>query len=338
MTAELILEDGGDRRHRQLFRELIDRSTGKIRIASPYVTEGDLLLGVKNRTIQVLTSLSLMDVVTGASSLAYLKALVEAGVKCRSVSDGPRLHAKVYLFGSDFAVVTSANLTTNALDFNIEAGACFTGSTAQKVSDWFDGMWTRGDQLDRPAIVKWQRETDELRKKYLKLREKAKQGATLPTERPDNVYSADDLEKLSHPDARCFVCNTNRRWSGKGVANDESAMREGRWAATWETFKYPEHMERVEPGSVILMFAKGAGVIGVGRATGKCQVLPPGAPGRLRRGVEYSTAEWRVPVNWAAWVDSDDEAYPWTMPNASFLDVSGQKYTKMRREVAAYFS
>jgi HKD family nuclease len=93
-----------------------------VRIASAYVTDSALLSGIKNRRVQLLTSLSLMDIVSGASSLESLALLISRGVQCRCVSGGPRLHAEVYIFGAESAVVTSANLTRNALDSNIEVG------------------------------------------------------------------------------------------------------------------------------------------------------------------------------------------------------------------------
>ena len=55
---EIIAEDDGShRQHRQGLRNLLETTKGPVRIASAYVTERDLLLGFKNREIQVLTRL-----------------------------------------------------------------------------------------------------------------------------------------------------------------------------------------------------------------------------------------------------------------------------------------
>src|SRR5271165_6596311 len=78
--------------------------------------------------VRLLTSLVRMDIVSGATSLACLRSLIKAGVECSCLSRGPRLHAKVYIFGDQSAIVTSANLTTNALDRNIEVGVHVTGA------------------------------------------------------------------------------------------------------------------------------------------------------------------------------------------------------------------
>ncbi|MGH7168994.1 MAG: hypothetical protein ACRELG_01785 [Gemmataceae bacterium] len=114
-------------------------------------------------------------------------------------------------------------------------------------------------------------------------------------------------------------------------------MRRTHYAAVWTDFKYPTHMERVDKGDAIFMFAKGAGIIGVGRAKKATEVLPPGDPDRITSDFAYD-AEWRVPVaEWLAWVENDAEAYPWKMPNASFLDISGDEYCQLREGVRQHF-
>jgi hypothetical protein len=108
--------------HREQLRELMGTTRGPVRIASAYVTDTDLVPGSDNRDIRLLTGLSTIDIVTGATSLDSLGQLVETGVQCRRSSETPRVHAKVYIFGGEVAVVSSANLTTGGLDANIEVG------------------------------------------------------------------------------------------------------------------------------------------------------------------------------------------------------------------------
>src|SRR5436190_1168544 len=111
---KVIVENGRNRQHRQRLRNLLETTKGAVRIASAYVTETDLLFGINNREVQLLTSLLRMDVISGATSLESLRSLIESGVHCRCLSDGPRLHGKVYMFGDDCGIVTSANLTKSA--------------------------------------------------------------------------------------------------------------------------------------------------------------------------------------------------------------------------------
>jgi hypothetical protein len=46
--------------------------------------------------------------------------------------------------------------------------------------------------------------------------------------------------------------------------------------------------------------------------------------------------EWRVPVEWLAWVD-DPAALLWKSPRATFFDVSDDKYAEFRRDVRVHF-
>lgn len=121
--VDVIAEyDKAGRQHRVRLRDLLNKTDGLVRIASAYVTDTDLLTGLRAKNVQLLTSLSRMDIITGASSLDSLRFLIDSGVDCRCVSRRPRLHAKVYIFGGQSAIITSANLTWNALDSNIEVG------------------------------------------------------------------------------------------------------------------------------------------------------------------------------------------------------------------------
>ncbi|HEY9141921.1 MAG TPA: hypothetical protein VIN93_13580 [Bryobacteraceae bacterium] len=77
---KVIAEDGSHRQHRQWLRNLLETTGGSVRIASAYVTETDLLLGIENhRSVQILTYLSCMDVISGATSLESLRSLIEMG-------------------------------------------------------------------------------------------------------------------------------------------------------------------------------------------------------------------------------------------------------------------
>jgi phosphatidylserine/phosphatidylglycerophosphate/cardiolipin synthase-like enzyme len=115
-----------------------------------------------------------MDVASGATSLESLGALISAGVECRTLPERPRLHAKVYIFGSAYAVVTSANLTGSAFDSNIEAGVEIPAEHVAPLLAWFDKLWEIADPLDLKRLAELQSEARDLRTEYVKLKKKAK--------------------------------------------------------------------------------------------------------------------------------------------------------------------
>lgn len=332
MMFDVITEnEKGLRQHRTRLEDLLKTTDGLVRIASAYVTETELLAGLGAREVRLLTSLLRMDIITGASSLDSLRSLIEGGVHCRCVTRGPRLHAKVYIFGEELAVVTSANLTWNALDSNIEAGVQLGGNSVKELGVWFDTLWKRSVPLDLKEISRWQQETHSLRSEYAALRKKAMTKQMPRSEARPALLSPKQFDSLFDKENRFFVCNTDRRWSP--VA--EKRMRQSGYAAAWEDFRHPSHMQEVESGNAIFMYAKGVGILAIGQARGSHEVLQPGNPERLRKG---STPEWRIPVNWLAWEDDDADAFGWNSPNATFFEVSDDKYRPLRDGIERHFS
>jgi hypothetical protein len=95
-------------------------------------------------------------------------------------------------------------------------------------------------------------------------------------------------------------------------------------------------MERVQQDDAIFMWGKWAGIVGIGRAKAKHEVLEVSDPDRVRID-DCSEREWRIPVEWLAWVEDDRDAYPCSMPNASFIDASGDQYRELREGVRQHF-
>jgi len=330
----IIAEDGNERQHRQSLHKLLSTSTGMVRIASAYVTDTALLLSGKVQKIRLLTSLTRMDVVSNATSLGALRSLIESGVECRSLARGSRIHAKVYIFGGQTAVVTSANLTTSAFYSNIEVGVQVAGNNSKELIHWFDALWERATRVDLAEVSRLEQETEGLRREYAALRRKANNAPRRRVEATPCVGLPTKLRGLLGNAPRFFVCNTNR----KNSTDVEAQMRLQKFAAVWEDFRYPNHIERVRTGDAIFMFAKGVGIVGIGRAAAACEVLGPHDSRRIRSSREYDGREWRVPVEgWLAWVEHDAEACPCVIPNASFVDVSGAKYDDLRRAIHERF-
>jgi phosphatidylserine/phosphatidylglycerophosphate/cardiolipin synthase-like enzyme len=238
MILTLMAENGSlERQHRNTLQNLMRQAEVTVRVASAYVTDTRLLSGMKERDVRLLIYISKMDIIAGASSLDSLTALIEAGVQCRYISKKPRLHAKVYVFDDQSAVVTSANLTRKALDENLEVGVHLSGVAVTHLIGWFDKLWKEADILDLAIVAKWLRETEAERAAYSALRKRVEKR---PTRR------ATKLLDLFEAGNRFFVCNTNRRWS----LEDEKRMQDRGYAAAWERFNFSSHMGKVEPGAV----------------------------------------------------------------------------------------
>jgi len=231
----------------------------------------------------------------------------------------------VYVIGDETAVVSSANLTESAFDRNIEVGVHLSGAAVQPIVTWFDKLWHhKAVELDLATVSKLQQETKAARIEFSSMRKTIQNQSLLPAK------AATTLSDLFNTANQFFVCNTNRR----GAFDDEKRMRDRRYAVAWEAFHYPGHMEKVAEGDAILMYAKGVGIIGIGRAEGPCQMLEPHDPDSV---TPRDTGEWRVPVAWLAWVEPDN-AYRWPkINNATFFDVSTDKYWSRRDGVMKHF-
>lgn len=131
--------------------------TSVLRIISPFIKAGalDRLLSLRPKKIAVITRFNLADFADGVSDLVALRKVLAAGGQVRGIKN---LHAKLYLFGTSRAVVTSANLTGAALDRNAEFGAVL-GGAADIVAcrAYFDQLWSRaGNDLTLAQLVGWQ--------------------------------------------------------------------------------------------------------------------------------------------------------------------------------------
>ena len=98
------------------------RCRARMLIASPYVNSGVLQvaeLPPAGVTRHLITRTDLRDFAAGASSLDALCTLAKSGVRVSSLNG---LHAKMYIFDDDCALVTSANATNSGMRRNLECG------------------------------------------------------------------------------------------------------------------------------------------------------------------------------------------------------------------------
>ena len=139
--------------------------------------------------------------------------------------------------------------------------------------------------------------------------------------------------------AELFWCNTNRggdeEKGGRGPDSLERMMHQRHFAAAWTPFDFQKTMQAVKKGNLILMYANHTGVVGVGRATGRVEVLGRRDPDRIRK--DWPGDECRIPVDWLAW--RDDNPYRWQWPSPkTFVSLSSQTSSRKARAALKHFA
>ena len=120
----------------------------EVRIVCPFIKKGALkrLLSHRPGDVQVITRFSLADFADGVSDVEALRMLLDAGASIRGIQN---LHAKLYLFGTSRAVITSANLTDTALTRNQEFGLVADDEAViAACRNYFDELWRCGSSAD----------------------------------------------------------------------------------------------------------------------------------------------------------------------------------------------
>ncbi len=120
------------------FIELVRNSKEQL-LASPFIKSTVARMILNNRAqdadIRFMTSFKLTNFYRNSSDIEALKSFMHNNVKVRNY---PRLHAKTYIFDSDKAIITSANLTLSGLKTNYECGILVqdTGTVGRLRSDF----------------------------------------------------------------------------------------------------------------------------------------------------------------------------------------------------------
>ena len=147
-----------------------------------------------------------------------------------------------------------------------------------------------------------------------------------------------DTKKAVENGVQFFFCNTNRGLQ-EGVVNSlEKKMHKKKFAAAWERFNFPSHMDRVNEHDVVFMYANGVGFIGVGQAEGAVEKLEPQQSGRLRS--TWTDREWRIKMKWFQWL-SDKDAICWQSKtlfrSKTFFDLTSDEHEDVRIAVSKAF-
>ncbi len=134
----------------------LELDASELRIISPFIKVGALqrLLPARPRVLKAITRFNLADFAEGVSDIEALRRLLASDGRVRGVRN---LHAKMYLFGSKRAVVTSANLTEAALNRNHEFGLVSDDDEIiAACRRYFDDLWKRGGaDLVGPQLDQW---------------------------------------------------------------------------------------------------------------------------------------------------------------------------------------
>ncbi|MDD4113938.1 MAG: phospholipase D family protein [Herbinix sp.] len=138
MSIELL-----DMNHRDAVIDAFEKANGRIRIISPFVQGGmsKYLVDSLDRgiTAQLITRFYREDFIQSVSSLTALKSLQSAGADIYALKD---LHAKLYLFDDNLAIIGSANFTGGGFGNNIELSLYIEDEydLIERLSKYFDQL------------------------------------------------------------------------------------------------------------------------------------------------------------------------------------------------------
>ncbi len=129
-------------------KELTDAlavDSSHVRIVSPFIKVSAIkpLLDQKPSKIQVITRFNLADFAKRVSDVDVLSKLCESKADVRGIR---HLHAKLYVFGSTRAIITSSNLTQGGLYRNLELGVVSDDlDFVSDCRDYFDRLWEKAN-------------------------------------------------------------------------------------------------------------------------------------------------------------------------------------------------
>ena len=153
MTFRLVEKDWDSE-----FTDALHRDPGELRIVCPFIKTRALarILTPQPVSLQVITRFSLRDFADGVSDIGALQLLLDAGGAVRGIR---ALHAKLYLFASSRAIITSANLTSAGLSTNREFGMVTEDSAAiRRCRAYFDKLWRLAESdLEPRQLDLWDR-------------------------------------------------------------------------------------------------------------------------------------------------------------------------------------
>lgn len=140
------------------FEKISLSSKEPLRIICPFIklqALKRLLTGVESEKIEVVTRFNLADFANRVSDISALKHLLKIGASVRGIKG---LHTKLYIFGDDKTILTSANLTKAAMTKNSEFGFVSSDvNIAAQCHSYFDKLWSQNHStLDETMLNNWE--------------------------------------------------------------------------------------------------------------------------------------------------------------------------------------
>ena len=152
MTSRVV-----DRNWESEFKEALQLATTELLIVSPFIKSRALtkLLADPPASARVITRFNLEDFAQGVSDIRALRLLLDSGAAVRGIRN---LHAKLYVFGSARAMITSANLTEAGMVRNHEFGVVTEeNGTMAACRDYFERLWKKADaDLTVHTLAAWE--------------------------------------------------------------------------------------------------------------------------------------------------------------------------------------
>ncbi|WP_081645739.1 phospholipase D-like domain-containing protein [Litchfieldella anticariensis] len=337
--AKIIAENYcSERVHIKELQKLLSDAQANVDVATAYITDTKLLGASNNIKVRLLTSVSCADLISGATSLEALRWLYNKGINIRVLPSYPKFHAKVYIADRRKAVISSANLTNNGINNNIEVGVALEDGQSQQLHDWFESIWSEASPLTHDLLNSLSKYTDEIEHELSALKQKIRKfdkhiNSTISKPNESRLLEFDDGSR------QFFICNSDRR-NGTRTADGghlhEELMLSLGTAMAWEKFRYSEHMSRARVGDIIFLFAKRKGVIAVGVVVEPVKV----ADGESKKQLSpvSDTTEWRISVNWITQRNKSLAYHLDNPPLCTFMDISAEKHRALRFGVLSYFS
>lgn len=107
----------------EIFYNLVENARESLYLCAPFIKKEiiDEILRRRSDSVDtvVITSSNISNFLNGSLDISAIKELINSGIMVRNYQN---LHAKIYLFDNKKALITSANLTNNALYHNFEYG------------------------------------------------------------------------------------------------------------------------------------------------------------------------------------------------------------------------
>lgn len=226
---------------------------GRIRIICPFIKAPTLkrILAAANSTeVEVITRFDLACFDEGVSDIDALALVLNAGGKVRGVRG---LHSKLFLFGDEVAIATSANVTEAAFHRNHEFGFVATDpDVVTSCETYFADLWKAAKpNLKSSDLKAWRKKLDDRRKKG----DASKKGPRLPdygakVDQSSPFAPSGPAAEQENQGFIKFFGNADNRAPRNRQINELIAENGATWACTYPKSKPPR---QVQDGDVIYM-------------------------------------------------------------------------------------